>query len=153
MYNSWNKGVRAIYNAWELFEKVGSIDFNTLKVSVLDKVNHKYLNHTLRKEVEILINDLRGKEQTEEIARLIKRLTTLGNLLLQYHLIKKYRKLDGYMITLLNHNIFLKKDDFLALRTLNEERKAVRELLKEGKFDISDNRRKNDIEILNNHFK
>lgn len=57
------------------------------------------------------------------------------------------------MITLLNHNIFLKKDDFLTLRTLNEERKAVRELLKEGKFDISDNRRKNDIEILNNHFK
>lgn len=82
MYNSWNKGVRAIYNAWELFEKVGSIDFNTLKVSVLDKVNHKYLNHTLRKEVEILINDLREKEQTEEITRLIKRLTTFGNLLL-----------------------------------------------------------------------
>ena len=79
MYNSWNKGVRAIYNAWELFEKIGSINFDTLKVSVLDKVNHKYLNHSLRKEVEILINDLNKKEQTEEIERLIKRLTVFAD--------------------------------------------------------------------------
>lgn len=153
MYNSWNKGVRAIYTTWEMFEKVGSIDFNTLKVSVVDKINHVYLKHTLRKEIEILITDLQAKEQTDEVRRLTKRLDTFGNLLLQYHLIKKYRRLEGYTITLLNHNIFLKKDDFLALRTLNEERKAVRELLKNGEFDISESRRKNDIDILNKHFK
>ena len=151
MYESWNKGVRAVYTSWDKLERIGSVNYDTLIATVFDQREHKNVTWSLRKEVQYLINTLGKMPQDNTTKKLIKRLSIFNDLLIQYHLIKKYRKQDGYTITLLNHKIFLKKNDFMKLSTLDIEREYLLELLKNNSYDIPENKRNAEINILEKH--